>query len=529
MNTLETRRRLLGRNVYRRTTEGNPAIAQGSLARMYPGITMQGRTEQPQYEGNQLFDASKYFITEYSAGGAKITNNGDGSFTINGEGALTSDFLRKVTISGDEARTFLKSGIIRSNQHSTVPKFYCYAEDAEGSMLFTTGSTGSANVTEEMLEQIASFIYVFFSKSAPIITPGVIWPMIYQDGDGTYEPYTGGQPSPSPDYPQPITSAGKYNEATGKWDYKVKLTGANLFDISKVITNSGLLTNNGDGTLTATPGSGDSAVCGKVPRTLRDYCPELISGKTYRLSANTTGTVKQIYLRGVNNVWIYGRSRTITDADLESEIWFYASGVNTEAVISDIMITEVENADYEPYRTPQTVTLTSDRQLTKWDKLEKRNGQWGWVYKSDVLEYNGDERWIYDANNTRGEYSALYHYDTRVLNKDYSYCDKFGHIVQLHDREGIMDSYGDPSSFYISIKSNRLASTDADGFKQWLSENPLTVLYETAAETFAPLTESEQEAMNALYTFRPTTVLSNDCDCNMSLTYKTKKSLEVTT
>lgn len=54
------------------------------------------------------------------------------------------------------------------------------------------------------------------------------------------------------------------------------------------------------------------------------------------------------------------------------------------------------------------------------------------------------------------------------------------------------------------------------------------VWYETATKTFVPLSPEEQKQMNALHTFRPTTVLSNDCGCNMELTYKTKKSLEVT-
>ena len=66
-------------------------------------------------------------------------------------------------------------------------------------------------------------------------------------------------------------------------------------------------------------------------------------------------------------------------------------------------------------------------------------------------------------------------------------------------------------------------------FEQYISDKDIYIWYETAEETFVPLSESEQEAMNELYTFRPTTVLSNDCDCNMILTYKTKKSLEVTT
>ena len=67
-----------------------------------------------------------------------------------------------------------------------------------------------------------------------------------------------------------------------------------------------------------------------------------------------------------------------------------------------------------------------------------------------------------------------------------------------------------------------------DPGKPGYSQTPITVWYGTDKETFIPLPESEQEAMNALYTFRPTTVLSNDCECNMKLTYKTKKSLEVT-
>lgn len=318
MNILEARRRTLGKGVYKKTVEGNPAIAQGSLARMYPGITMQGWTEQ----------------------------------------------------------------------------------------------------------------------------------------DGT----------PTPENPVPIVSAGNWNEETQKWEYEVKLTGANLFDISKVITRKGLLTNNGDGTLTATPKTGDSTVTGLAPNTLRGFCPDLISGKTYRLTANTTGSFKLIFLIKAGIAWSFGLSKVVTDDMLDSVVAFYASGANTEAVISDIMITEVENADYEPYRTPQTVLLTSDRPLTKWDKLEKRNGQWGWVYKSAEIESYTDE-------SVPGEY--------------------FSTTGQL-----------------------------STGAQVW---------YETTTETFVPLSESEQEQMNALHTFRPTTVLSNDCDCNMTLTYKTKKSLEVAT
>ena len=159
-----------------------------------------------------------------------------------------------------------------------------------------------------------------------------------------WEPYTGGQPSPSPDSPQEIVSAGTQNQDTGKWEYEITITNAQ------------------------------------------------------------------------------------TDPDKN-----------------------------------QTVTLTADRPLTKWDKLEKRNGQWGWVYKSEEIESYTDE-------SVPGEYFS--------------------------------------TTGQLSV-----------GAQVW---------YGTTTETFVPLTASEQEQMNALHTNRPTTVLPNQQDGQMALTYKTRKSMEVT-
>ena len=122
----------------------------------------------------------------------------------------------------------------------------------------------------------------------------------------------------------------------------------------------------------------------------------------------------------------------------------------------------ITNAQTDPDKN-QTVTLTADRPLTKWDRLEKRNGQWGWVYKSAEIESYTDESVPGEYYSTTGQLSV--------------------------------------------------------GAQVW---------YETTTETFVPLTTAEQEAMNALHTYRPTTVLSNDAGCEMSLTYKTRKSMEVT-
>ena len=45
-----------------------------------------------------------------------------------------------------------------------------------------------------------------------------------------YEPYTGGKPSPSTEYPQEIKSVGQWNEEKQKYEVDVKVTGKNLLN-----------------------------------------------------------------------------------------------------------------------------------------------------------------------------------------------------------------------------------------------------------------------------------------------------------
>ena len=340
-----TRRRLLD-DSFKKTVDGNPAIATDSLARMYPGIEMQGWTEQAKTTGAQLFDASK--IPTKTQSGATVTNNGDGSFTISGSGNLSGRYSQQVALDNQDLETFKKSlkqgNITLKCESVTIPYFQININTSDGEeIIFPNYSAAqiTKHLDQDQIDKIIEVILVFYGEKESPITNTTIKPMFYQSGDGTWEPYTGGQPSPSPDYPQEIVSAGNWNEETQKWEYKITIANAQ------------------------------------------------------------------------------------TDPDKN-----------------------------------QTVTLTADRPLTKWDRLEKRNGQWGWVYKSEEIESYTDE-------SVPGEY--------------------FSTTGQL-----------------------------STGAQVW---------YETTTETFVPLTASEQEAMNALHTYRPTTVLSNQQDCDMTLTYKSRKGM----
>lgn len=62
-----------------------------------------------------------------------------------------------------------------------------------------------------------------------------------------------------------------------------------------------------------------------------------------------------------------------------------------------------------------------------------------------------------------------------------------------------------------------------DAYKQYLADNPLHVLYKDDSEEFVPLPQSEQNAIRALKTYYPTTVITADggeLDPDIKVTYR---------
>lgn len=140
-----------------------------------------------------LFDASK--IPTTSAGGATVTNNGDGSFTVSGSGSLSGKFSASYGYSHAESvRLIKKSGnIIMGFEKTTYP--YAY-------MTFTTSSgyigevdnrqagTKIFSITDEMLEDENFSIHIGFNgNQGGAISGETIKPIVYQDGDGTFVPF----------------------------------------------------------------------------------------------------------------------------------------------------------------------------------------------------------------------------------------------------------------------------------------------------------------------------------------------------
>ena len=540
MNPLDARRRLLGRNVYKKTVEGNPAIAQGSLSRLYPGITMQGWTEQKSYEGRNLLpvDVGQEFTGVVATDSATFEEDGVHAIYE----SIVSGEARDIYLYGD-SNLSVESGYVEVP--NLTPGNYRLVNDNIGILLYVVAwRNGSSvilgyanNVSTKITVQNGDKFRIFLRCNIIGDTNVKIHPMIVKEGYDTtvYEPYTGGQPSPSPDYPQPITSAGKYNEGTGKWEYEVKLTGANLFDISSLIRNGFWY---------------DSApVNSNIEDIISDSKDINLNIYKIRIKPNTDYTIKMhnpipvrwayavcdmggvVLQSNGNSSGLVQNSYSFTTLSNAAYIWLSIMDVTKENTLFQLEEGKTATA-YQPYK-EQTVTPTSDRPLTKWDRLEKRNGQWGWVYKSNHFELTGMEDFsLYRSTENTNKF-VLYNIPTEIVS---NYNTNNGHCnMLLYDMNSLSNEENGTYRIYTSNSTRWLAisidkSYILDLFKDFLQEkyeegNPFVFWYETAEETFVPLSSAEQEKMNALYTFRPTTVLSNDCDCNMTLTYKTKKSM----
>lgn len=174
---------------------------------------IEGYIKQDTTKGLQLFDANR--ISDYSAGGVTLRNNQDGSFTISGSGELTKNFTNSYSLSHEDSIKLFPAGSYQITRKNTYPAIFLQKR-VNNVATSINNKSAVANYLEVTQEDEANESYVmqfvFYGTAGSSIVPGTIKPMAWastvapQDAD--WEPYTGRQPSPNPDYPQIVHGVG---------------------------------------------------------------------------------------------------------------------------------------------------------------------------------------------------------------------------------------------------------------------------------------------------------------------------------
>ena len=367
-------------------------VLPNSLNAPLERLELGGKTEQVQTSGKNLANANVYeqgYLTSVNAGDKVSLTQMQKSFTTNME--VSSMQGKNVSVS---VRTKEKTG-----------KKYVFTDETD-TIITGVFDTGSNNYSE------------FKNITIPKNAKKLFFSVTYDTQENTelqvelgttvttYEPYTGGKPSPSPEYPQEIKNVGKWNEEKQKYEVDVKVTNAE-----------------------------------------------------------------------------------------------------------------------QNWSKEQVLTLTSDRPLTKWDRLVEQGGEIGWLYAGVVIDrFDGQSNKISIANKQGNVQNFSIRFENVANGNGNSdiFVDKYRAVQLSYTKAeyGICCNWNDGVK-YFSAPNENVATVDE--FKAWLIENPLKIAYETTNPEFVPLPQSEQNAIRALKTYYPTTVITADggeLDPDIKATYR---------
>lgn len=326
-----------------------------------------------------------------------------------------------------------------------------------------------------------------------------------------YEPYTGGKPSPSPEYPQEIKNSGKWNGETQKYEVDVKITGKNLFNREKAKDESNWKHISGYQNYPIYVGTGNKVTF--------SYLEKLNTGLRLYFGVGFKESSISEYMYHATTSSLIANKKTLTATG--DHAYLIVSESNVSAFLDAIQTFQVEisptQTDYAPYK-EQTLTLTSDRPLTKWDRLVEQGGEIGWLYNSvnEMIDGKTGKWSIQPASKifyrTDITFPIVVPFCIELLGYDYS-----------------MGGYKKDTGITINnlgilcITLPEEVELTLDAYKQYLADNPLHVLYKGDSEEFVPLPQSEQNAIRALKTYYPTTVITVDggeVDPDIKATYR---------
>lgn len=179
----------------------------------------------------------------------------------------------------------------------------------------------------------------------------------------------------------------------------------------------------------------------------------------------------------------------------------------------DVKITNAE----QNWSKEQTLTITSDRPITKWDRLVEQGGEYGWLYGSVIATI--DETADISLYAPNGFFIHVKNIDKKEKT---GYCDKL-YTKKMSNGEPFVLFGIANNNFLYTLNTQEFYGKTASEIKAKLKEYPLNIIGKSETTEFIPLQQSEQNAIRALKTYYPTTVITADggeLDPDIKVTYR---------
>lgn len=536
-------------NILIGTETWNPIVVSDAFEAPLCGLTIYGRSEQVTTTGAQLLDLPDY--TGVSRG-VKVTVK-DGLVSLNGTCTETGWILvEKITPTNLDGVYAISA--YGANREVTL---------ATANYSKIINNKESKNVDDKIAEKLA-----FTATEGEVLNADGIKVML-NAGDTAlpWEPYTGGKPSPSPDYPQEIVSAGKdgsigvevhgKNIFGGRYYYSLYSNGILFIDKNR---------KDEEVKFPYQPKAETIGIC-KVLK-----CQK---GKTYVISVtnpNKNATIGMAEYENIENAFretnAVGFARMVngtkqlyttkTDGILVCGIagtWTDGKTTTHECTESELLQVEEasEATSYEPYHEPQSMSVTTPNGLpgipvSSGGNYTDENGQ-QWicdevdlgrgVYVQRIASF------VINAKNANNIYvTNLYTHVTVAVNARIRTPEETSNSLETRINRNLfcealpwiadewastVNSMGFVENGMVdfTVENSYLglnaASTDAErkaALVKYFTDKPCQIIYRIATPIEKPLTTAEIAAYKALTTYGPTTVVETTDGAGLKLSYQ---------
>lgn len=479
-------------------------------------LVIKGNTVQESTKGLNLINCTPKTTT---INGITMVNNGDGTYTVNG--TATDDFdIALAPYTTKQNIYYTLSGCPSGGSQTT------YYLDPRG----CDYDTGRGITIRNQEQDFSNYIRIVIKKDVTV--NNLLFKPMFNEGQTAqpFEPYTGGKPSPSPEYPQEIKAV---NELSGV------MSGKNLlkphgsyprtgYGITLNLMNDGIHVNG-----KCTGSSWHTFI----------YSDTLQAG-TYYINGikGASNSRYQVVLYKNSAILNYITTENFKlelkeKSKIELSLFVYSGYGTFNNLVLPYMICRNENDLYlyTPYQGQQLLNYTLQNPLYKigdvYDYIDFNRGKI--VRNIGVITFDGsdDEGWMISdtqyTNNIRF-YSTILsdwsiHLNLLLL------CNKLPYIKNLQGNDLTGISY--TNTLDIQLDKSLLSTQNENGFKAWLNKNPITVVYQLATPTEEDIPQELLTQLKQLQTYSGETNISfeaSDVYPTIDLEYikDTKKYIE---
>ena len=465
-------------------------------------VKLKGATSQQQYEGYNLIDSS--IFSEKTQDGITLTKDSFGNLILNG----TATAGRLWTVNFPETK-ILSAGAYSATitKNTTIGTKLTVSLGNNGETVLGTSVQPNIGIKNISFEQDTSYnqLRMYFQEGTTFSN----YKLNYMFLAGTYttiesipsyEPYTGGQASPNPSYPQDI------HRVTGECNEKVQNDNLLPYPYSDSSKSSNGIdwTVNSDGSIKVNgTGTTSTSYFNCVSQSIGLYLP----AGTYTFSINSNASIRGTVANKENVQQVIGTFSTgnskVTFTLTKPYTLTFVLAVNVGATVDNVTIYpylikgSTAPDDYIPHAEQNAPLSLGNIEAYEGDEIQisyvqkagyKKVTGANLVQNMGKTVFNGSENWYIAGQGffyyINSEIKIASSGASKEVLSDTYLGDMYNHVYNGLD-DYIISSH--TVAGRICVRDSRFSTVN--DFKENLTNNPITVIYPLATPVTTPITD----------------------------------------